>query len=122
MVGTSPTPSASVAHSSPVSQWPDDVLPPHANWLVEHTKDTSVWGINPQLTQGWGPAPPAVPSRSFRTAVVDAAPTVRIFKTAVANVAKDHRAVQGFQNVSFDGEQTLVNQHWIKKREFGSRI
>jgi hypothetical protein len=119
-VGAPPTPSASVVHSSSVSQWQDVVTPPHANWLAEHAKDTSVWGIDPRLTQGRGSAPPAV--RSFRTAVVDAAPTVRIFKTAVADVAEDYRAVQGFQNISFDGEQTLVNRHWIKKREFGSPI
>lgn len=119
-VGAPPTPSASVVHSSSVSQWPDDVTPPHVNWLAEHAKDTAVWGIDPRLTQAQGSAPPAV--RPFRTALIDAAPTVRIFKTAVADVAEDHRAVQGFQNISFDGEQTLVNRHWIKKREFSSPI
>ena len=38
------------------------------------------------------------------------------FTSRAGQSSQPHRAGQAFQSLSFDGERSIVNKHWAKKR------
>lgn len=73
-------------------------MAPPKDWLstfVEASPPTM--GIDPKLLGG---------SPTLSTTV---------YQTAVTNALSVHRAGQGFQQISFDGEQAVVNKEWLQK-------
>ena len=90
-------------HSSLQSEQGNGVIPGPADWVAQLQQPPPIRTIDPRLLD------------------VPRPPTVKVFRTAANLVAPTHRIAQGFQQISFDGEQAIVNREWLKRhRSIGS--